>query len=63
MTVRFRANVAAILLAAPVLLWLDGWFPAWRGALSTRPPEAAVAALRDVVEDLPRRAAELAADP
>ena len=63
MTVRIRANLAAILLAAPVLLWLDGWFPAWRGARSTRPPESSVAALRDVAQDLERRAAALAADP
>ncbi|HEY2797747.1 MAG TPA: ATP-binding protein [Thermoanaerobaculia bacterium] len=63
MTVRFRASLAAILLAAPVLLWLDGWFPSWRGARSTRPPDAAVSALRDVAEDLQRRAAALAADP
>ena len=62
-TVRRRALLAAVLLAAPLLLWLDGWVGRFHDTRRAAPPEAAVRAVREVVADLQRRAASLAADP
>jgi len=63
MTVRQRFNLAAFLLAVPLLLWLDGWIGNPGAARSAAPPESERAALRDVAADLQRRAAALAGDP
>jgi signal transduction histidine kinase len=63
MTVRRRALLAAVLVALSLLLWLDGWLRFPPVAPGSRPPDSFGRALRDVDEDLARRAAALAGDP
>ncbi|MEP6993890.1 MAG: ATP-binding protein [Acidobacteriota bacterium] len=60
---RRRALFFAVVLAAPPLLWLDGWIQLPRSARSARPPEEVGRALSEVGADLARRASALAANP
>lgn len=62
---RRTASIAAVFAALALLVWLDGWIPAAAPSApraSTPPPEIS-RALREVVEDLSRRARALAVDP
>jgi signal transduction histidine kinase len=63
LTVRRRAFWVTVLLAAPLLLWLDGWIRVPRSAPSSLPPAAVGRALSEVAADLALRAGALAADP
>jgi len=61
---RLRAPLAAALLAAPLLLWLDGWIPALRRASAgEQPPAALVRAFSGAIADLSRRAATFRTQP
>ena len=59
-----RALAAALLLAAPALAWLDGWFaiPARPPAAGAAPPELRLA-LEDVSRDLAARTRAFAENP